>query len=230
MRTIVRGACPLDCPDTCSWDVEVEDGRAVGLRGDREHPFTRGALCRKVNHYLDAAPRRPTASPTRCAASARRARARFERSAGTRRSSATAAGMQRARSPRHGPESVLPYYFAGTDGHGAGLDRWARACSRRWAPRGCGRRSAPRRRAPPCARPTAARSGMDPEDIGQAQLVILWGANLLSTNVHQWRFVLEAQRNGAHVVASTRSAPTPPSAATSTSPRCPGPTRRSRSA
>ncbi len=54
MRTIVRGACPLDCPDTCSGLVEVEDGRAVGLRGDRSHPFTHGALCPKVNRYLDA--------------------------------------------------------------------------------------------------------------------------------------------------------------------------------
>src|SRR3954454_20975324 len=54
MGTIVRGACPLDCPDTCSWLVEVEDGRAVSLRGDRAHPFTHGALCPKVNRYLDA--------------------------------------------------------------------------------------------------------------------------------------------------------------------------------
>ena len=61
MRTIVRGACPLDCPDTCSWLVEVEDGRAVGLRGDRAHPFTHGALCPKVNRYLDALSTAPTA-------------------------------------------------------------------------------------------------------------------------------------------------------------------------
>ena len=43
--------------------------------------------------------------------------------------------------------------------------------------------------------------GMDPEDFEYARLVILWGANLLSTNLHQWRFVLTAQRRGAHVVA-----------------------------
>ena len=42
---------------------------------------------------------------------------------------------------------------------------------------------------------------MDPEDFEYAQLIILWGANLLSTNLHQWRFVLAAQRRGAHVVA-----------------------------
>src|SRR5262245_60270099 len=49
----IRGACPLDCPDTCAWTVTVRDGEALSLRGDRTHPYTRGALCAKVHHYLD---------------------------------------------------------------------------------------------------------------------------------------------------------------------------------
>ena len=49
--TTVRGACPLDCPDTCALHVTVEDGRAVRVRGDRAHPFTRGGLCVKMNDY-----------------------------------------------------------------------------------------------------------------------------------------------------------------------------------
>jgi anaerobic selenocysteine-containing dehydrogenase len=48
----IRGACPLDCPDTCSWIVSVKDGEAVALRGDPEHPYTRGSLCNKVVNYL----------------------------------------------------------------------------------------------------------------------------------------------------------------------------------
>ena len=49
----VLGACPLDCPDGCSWIVSVEDGRGVRLRGNPDHPYTRGALCVKVNRYLE---------------------------------------------------------------------------------------------------------------------------------------------------------------------------------
>ena len=49
----IAGACPLDCPDTCAWTVTVKDGAAVALRGDRRHPFTRGALCVKVHRYLE---------------------------------------------------------------------------------------------------------------------------------------------------------------------------------
>src|ERR1700730_12575823 len=52
-KTIIRGACPHDCPDTCAMLVTVEDGRATQVCGDPEHPFTRGALCVKVNDYVE---------------------------------------------------------------------------------------------------------------------------------------------------------------------------------
>src|SRR5919199_1751278 len=50
---IVRGACPHDCPDTCAMHVTVEDGRAVKVAGDPDHPVTVGFLCGKVSNYLD---------------------------------------------------------------------------------------------------------------------------------------------------------------------------------
>ena len=50
---VTRGACPHDCPDTCAWTVTVREGRAVELQGDPDHPFTRGGLCAKVNHFLE---------------------------------------------------------------------------------------------------------------------------------------------------------------------------------
>ena len=55
MREVV-GACPLDCPDGCSWIVTVdESGKAVRLRGNPDHPFTAGGLCKKVNPWLEFA-------------------------------------------------------------------------------------------------------------------------------------------------------------------------------
>src|SRR6202022_2135297 len=52
-RKVVRAVCPHDCPDTCSMLVTVEDGRAVRIAGEREHPFTQGFLCTKVSKYLE---------------------------------------------------------------------------------------------------------------------------------------------------------------------------------
>ena len=115
MSTIVRGACPLDCPDTCSWLVEVEDGRAVSLRGDRTHPFTHGALCPKVNRYLDAlhGPGRVTHPLRRVGA---KGEGRFEQIGWDEALERDAPPGCARRSSAHGPESVLPYYFAGTEG------------------------------------------------------------------------------------------------------------------
>ncbi|MER5184902.1 hypothetical protein ABT009_42605 [Streptomyces sp. NPDC002896] len=48
---VTRGACPHDCPDTCAMLVTVKDGKAVDVTGDREHPYTRGGLCVKVDNY-----------------------------------------------------------------------------------------------------------------------------------------------------------------------------------
>src|SRR6185436_10123960 len=51
METIVRAACPHDCPDTCAMLVTVRDGVAVKVQGDPSHPFTDGTLCTKVAYY-----------------------------------------------------------------------------------------------------------------------------------------------------------------------------------
>jgi anaerobic selenocysteine-containing dehydrogenase len=50
---VVRAACPQDCPDTCAMLVTVENGKAVDVKGDPDHPYTAGGLCVKVNNYLD---------------------------------------------------------------------------------------------------------------------------------------------------------------------------------
>jgi anaerobic selenocysteine-containing dehydrogenase len=53
MKKVVRAACPHDCPDACGVLITVEDGRAMKIQGDPEHPVTRGFLCAKVAKYLD---------------------------------------------------------------------------------------------------------------------------------------------------------------------------------
>ena len=52
-RTTFFGACPHDCPDTCAMVYEVEDGKLVDVKGNKEHPITRGALCVKLKDFHD---------------------------------------------------------------------------------------------------------------------------------------------------------------------------------
>ncbi len=197
MSSVVRGACPLDCPDTCSWLVTVEDGRAVDLRGDRDHPFTRGALCGKVDHYLDA-----LHDPDRLLYPLKRVgpkgSGRFER-IGWDEAIALAADGIGAALAAYGAESVLPYYYAGTMGK---IQGWTMG-PRLFAALGASRLDTTicDAAAQVALAATTGVVGYDPEDLARARLVILWGASPLSTNVHQWRFVLEARKQGAHVVA-----------------------------
>jgi anaerobic selenocysteine-containing dehydrogenase len=196
----IRGACPLDCPDTCSWIVTVQHGEAVELRGDPVHPYTRGSLCNKVVDYLDYA-----RSPERLLYPMRRVgpkgRGEFTRISWDE-ALGRIAGEFETVIAKDGAEAIWPFAGAGNMGliqgiYGAGRRLWNVLGTSRHIVTIC----------------TIAggfgtgytlgdnRVGMDPETLRYSKLVLLWGANTLSTNPHLWRSILEARRNGASIVA-----------------------------
>jgi anaerobic selenocysteine-containing dehydrogenase len=196
----IRGACPLDCPDTCSWIVTVREGKAVSLRGDPDHPYTRGSLCNKVAGYLDYA-----RSPERLLYPMRRVgpkgQGEFIRIPWEEALETIAARLGEVIAT-HGPEAIWPYVGSGSMGliqgiYGAGRRLWNVLGTSRHVVTMC----------------TIAggfgtgytlgdnRVGMDPETLRFAKLVVLWGANVLSTHPHLWRPILEARKNGAFIVA-----------------------------
>src|SRR5215217_2815681 len=107
-RSITKNVCPLDCPDTCSMRVTVEDGVAVDLRGDRDHPFTRGFLCRKMARYLDR-----VYSPERLLHPLRRVgpkgAGRFEPIGWDEALAEVAARFAAIAASADGPQAILPY-------------------------------------------------------------------------------------------------------------------------
>jgi anaerobic selenocysteine-containing dehydrogenase len=196
----VIGACPLDCPDTCSWVVTVEAGKAVRLRGNREHPFTRGALCAKVNGYLDHA-----RAPDRLLHPLRRVGAkgegRFERISWDEALDEIAERL-RGVVAEHGGEAIWPFQGTGTLGYIQGLE--GHAGRRLWNVLG-----ASRHRMTACSvagrvgaeYTTGTAAGMDPETFVHSRLILLWGTNPLTSGHHVWKYVLEAKQRGAHIVA-----------------------------
>ncbi|MGB0741777.1 MAG: molybdopterin-dependent oxidoreductase, partial [Planctomycetaceae bacterium] len=111
---IVHGVCSHDCPDTCSWKAEVEDGRAVRLYGDRSHPFTRGVLCAKVNHYLERVyhPDRLLYPLRRCGKKGSGSFERISWEAALQEIAQRWASLIK----EEGGESILPYSSAGNQG------------------------------------------------------------------------------------------------------------------
>ncbi|MFJ4949548.1 molybdopterin-dependent oxidoreductase [Streptomyces sp. NPDC088760] len=197
---IVPGACPLDCPDGCSWQVQVEDGTAVGLRGTPDHPYTRGTLCVKVNQYLEH-----TRAPDRLLhplrRTGRKGEGRFERISWDEALDEIAGRLSEV-IDRYGGEAIWPYQGTGNLGYIQGLQ--GRAGSRLWNTLGASRHDMTI-----CsvaglvgtAYTLGTSRGMDPEDLRHSRLILLWGTNTLTTSHHLWKVVAEAQRSGAHVVA-----------------------------
>ncbi|MGW5313246.1 molybdopterin-containing oxidoreductase family protein [Nocardia thailandica] len=193
----VLGACPLDCPDGCSWEVTVSDGVAVGLRGNRNHPVTRGALCVKVNRYLEqvASPERITRPLRRVG---RKGEGRFEE-IGWDEALDEIAERFAAIAAEDGAEAIWPFHGTGSLGLIQGLEGFG---GRRFfnalgaslhAPTICS-----------VAGTTGLRytlgtaGGMDPEDFAHSRLILLWGNNTLTSGHHLWKFV---QDSGAYLVA-----------------------------
>ena len=194
MPEIRHSVCALDCPDCCSLVLTVEDGHGTKLRGNPDHPVTRGFLCGKVAQYLER-----EYSPGRLLYPQRRTGAkgegRFERISWDEALD-TIAQKLKAAAEEFGPESILPYSYAGTMGllNGSGMDR-----------RFFHRLGASQLDRTICS--SAGMAGMtqalgiryatEPEQFRHARLILAWGANILGTNVHLWPFVMEARRNGA---------------------------------
>lgn len=191
----VKGCCPVDCQDSCAWIAEVKDGRVVGVKGAREHPVTRGVLCAKVKDYET----RLTA-PDRLLHPLRRTgpkgTGRFE-PIGWDRAFETIAAQFKSIVAEHGAEALMPFYYLGSQG-----------VVQRLAPmRIFHALGASRPTGGVCAVSAIALLGeghpvgVDPEETPEAELILLWGQNVLTTCHHQWHFIEEARKKGARVIA-----------------------------
>ena len=191
----VQGCCPLDCPDTCAWVASVAHGRVVHVRGARDHPFTRGALCAKVHDYEQR-----TYAPSRLLQPLRRS--------GPKGSGQfapmswddaldTIASRFTAIIRSDGPEALMPHSYMGSMGvvqrralmrlfHALGATRVHGSL--------CGQ----------AGNVLVAEGhpiGFDPEEFVHSQLILVWGSNDRTTGHHHWHFIQEARRaHGATIV------------------------------
>src|SRR5215471_17055049 len=197
MKTI-RAVCPHDCPDTCAMLVEVDDaGRAVRVKGDPEHAYTHGGLCVKVAHYEKRTYHKDRLLyPMK--RTGRKGDGRFERISWDEALDIVSAGLKEI--AKDDPQSILPYSYAGTMGllQGSSMDRrffhrlgaslldrtiCASAGKAGWAA------------------VIGASMGMDVEEYVDSKLILIWGSNPITSNLHFWTRAQEAKRRGAKLIA-----------------------------
>ena len=197
---VVKSVCPLDCPDTCSMQVTVIGGVAVDLRGNKDHPFTRGALCQKMASYLDR-----VYSPDRLKTPLKRVgpkgEGRFEPIGWDEALGRIAAEFRAVADSADGPQAILPYSYYGTMGklQASSLDR-----------RFFHRLGASKLDRTICASAGSlgyeytngrGRLGAAPMAVDRCRLIINWGSNTAQTNAHLWGRMVAARKAGATLVA-----------------------------
>lgn len=192
-----HGGCPHDCPDTCSMQFHVKDGELLSVSGNPDHPMTRGGLCVKLKDY-----EKRHYHPNRLLYPMKRVGPKgtnqFERITWDEALD-TIVDRWQTLINNEGPRAILPVSYLGNQGlvHGLnGGDAFfnrlgATVCERTF----CGEGS--------CTAwlltvgPTA---GVDPESFIHANFIVIWACNSVSTNLHHWHIIKDAQKRGAKVV------------------------------
>ncbi len=205
MPNLHRSVCPYDCPDACGLLVEVEGNRAVAVRGDPEHPWSRGTLCPKMLHY-EATVHSPGRLATPLLRHGPKGSGAFRRATWDEAIDLVASRWKELIAA-HGAEAILPYSYAGTMGllqrnaghaffHALGASRLARTiCS------------------PAADAGWKAVMGdtvaVDPEEAAESDLIVLWGIDAVATNIHFVARVKAARaRGGRALLVDTYRTPT----------------------
>jgi len=204
----VHAVCSHDCPDSCGVLITVDEvtGRAVKIQGDPSHPVTRGFLCGKVAKYLDRVysperllyPMRRRAGVVKGPVAPGREAEVFERISWDEALDEIAERLK-AIAKEFGPESILPYSYAGTIGQ-LGYGSMDRRFFHRLGASQLDRTICASAGGAALLSVYGVKLGTPPEEFAQAGMVIAWGANIHGNNIHLWPFVEEARRNGAQLV------------------------------
>src|SRR5450830_220684 len=194
--TQVLGACPHDCRDTCSMLTTVAGGIAIKVQGNPAHPHTDGALCTKVSRYTER-----TYHPERLLYPLKRVgpkgSGQFERVSWDAALQDIAGRLQAI--ARRDSEAILPYSYAGTMGlvqsdsvsarffHQLGASLLDRTICASAGGEGI-------------THTLGGKVGMRVEFFAEAKLILIWGGNSISSNLHFWRYAQIAKRNGAKLI------------------------------
>ena len=204
---VVHTVCSHDCPDSCGVLVTVNDeGRAIKVAGDPAHPVTQGFLCGKVAKYLDRVyatsrilyPLKRKAGVAKGPLERGREHDAFERVSWDEALEAIAARLKSV-AEEFGPESILPYSYAGTIGV-LGFGSMDRRFFHRLGASQLDRTICSEAGGEAWKLVYGKKLGTPTEDFRLAKLILAWGANIHGNNVHLWPMVEQAQRNGARLI------------------------------
>lgn len=193
-----QSACTMDCPDTCSLEVEVVDGRIASIRGTHANPVTGGFICSKVAQFgrrVHGAER--ILHPMK--RKGPKGAGEFERISWDEAVRLICSRYKQIRA-QFGGEAILPFSYGGSNGL-LGQDTADKAFFSKLG--------ASQLLRTVCAAPTTAAAlgiygkmaGVAFEDYVHAKLIVVWGGNPKASNIHLMPYLKQAKANGARIVA-----------------------------
>ncbi|MCM2297496.1 molybdopterin oxidoreductase family protein [Rhodoferax sp.] len=192
----ILGACPHDCPDTCSLLTTVQNGVAIKVQGNPAHPHTAGSLCAKVSRYPER-----TYHPERILHPLKRigpkGSRQFERVSWDAALSDIAARLSAIAA--RDPQAILPYSYAGTMGLVQGESIAARFFNTLGASQ-LERTICAAAGGEGLVHTLGGKVGMRVEFFAESDLILIWGSNSISSNLHFWRYANQAKGRGAKLV------------------------------
>ncbi|MEH7389969.1 molybdopterin oxidoreductase family protein [Bacillus sp. JJ1474] len=194
---VFPSVCPLDCPDQCGLLLHKEDGKIVKVDGDPNHPVTKGNICNKVRN-MTARINDENRLKYPMKRTGPKGTESFERiSWGEAINTITSHWKELIQTD--GPESILPYSFYGNMGNltAEGMDR--RFFHRLGASQ-LDRTICQSAGTVGYKYTMGGSFGIDPEETIHSKLIIFWGVNAVSTNMHQVALAQKARKNGAKIV------------------------------
>ncbi len=204
---VVHTVCSHDCPDSCAVLVTVDEtGRAIKVAGDPSQPVTQGFLCGKVAKYLDRVyspdrvlyPLKRKAGVAKAALPKGREHESFERVSWDEALDEIASRLKTI-GDKYGPESILPYSYAGTIGV-LGFGSMDRRFFHRLGASRLDRTICSEAGGQAWNLVYGKKYGTPTEDFKHAKLIVAWGANIHGNNVHLWPMIEQARRNGARLI------------------------------
>jgi anaerobic selenocysteine-containing dehydrogenase len=192
----VRGACPHDCPDTCALITDVQGGIAIKVHGNPAHPQTHGTLCAKVSKYTER-----TYHPERILHPLKRVgpkgSGQFVQVDWDAALNDIAAKLKAIAA--RDPQAIQPYSYAGT----MGLVQAEGMAARFWHRLGASlldRTICSSAGGEGLTQTLGGKVGMKVEFFAESKLIIIWGSNSITSNLHFWHYAQEAKRAGAKLI------------------------------
>lgn len=190
----LRTSCNRDCPDACSLEAEVVDGRLISLRGASDDPVTKGFLCPRTTRFVD---RQNSTDRLRTPLRRLPGSDQFEEVSWDEALDLAARKLREAKAD-HGAESILHYKSGGSLGYlklltSVFFEEFGPVCVKRgdicsgageWAQ----------------SQDFGVSDSSEPEDLLKAKLIVIWGKNIHTSSVHLLPTILEAKKRGAIIV------------------------------